>query len=207
MALEEEAKAIRDRGQSQANKIMSDAEQEIARLAPGAEQQAEEIRRRARDQAAALLFRASQQVEQRQNALRQVTQKQRFGEQRTVPEGARRLIGEPREATDVGQQLRDRITTVQGQRLRNRAKQADKDKRAVATEVNEKQGQGIGIETEPEYQKLIADLEKRLGVGEARLTDPFAEMTEPEAGERCKNCIKCLSLFSEKLVGNQLRRV
>jgi hypothetical protein len=180
-ALEEEARAIRDRGQSQANKIMSDAEQEIARLAPGAEQQAEEIRRRARDQAAALLFRASQQVEQRQSALRQVTQRQRFGEQRTVPEGTRRLIGEPREATDVGQQLRDRITTVQGNRLRQRSKQADTDKKAVATEVDAKQSNGIGIDTEPKYQKLVKELEQRLGVGEARLTAPFAEMTEPRS--------------------------
>jgi hypothetical protein len=73
-ALEDEAQAIRSRGQSQADQIMSAAEAEIARLAPGAAQQAAQIRKNATDQAAALLFRAKQQVDQRQIALRKVKQ-------------------------------------------------------------------------------------------------------------------------------------
>lgn len=178
-ALENEARLIRERGQSEANRIMSTAEAEIARLAPGSAQQAAEIRRRATEQASALLFRANQQVEQRQQALREVTQRQRFGEQTTVPEGARRMIGEPQEATDVGQALRDRITTVQGDRLSRRSQQAKADKDAVAQEVAAKQGAGISVADEPKFKEAVSELERRLGVGEARTTDPFAEMTEP----------------------------
>jgi hypothetical protein len=182
-ALDDEVQAIRSRGQAQANQIMSTAEAEIARLGPDAAQQAAQIRKRATDQAAALLFRANQQVEQRQLALRRIKQEQRFGEQTTIGETTRRAIGEPREATDVGQALRDRITTVQGDRLTRRSKQADTDKKAVAAEVDAKQGAGIGVDADPKsgpiYQEMIADLQKRLGIGEARLEAPFAEMTEP----------------------------
>lgn len=178
-ALENEARLIRERGQAQANQIMSTAEAEIARLAPGSAQQAAEIRRRATEQASALLFRANQQVEQRQRALREVTQRQRFGEQTTVPEGTRRMIGQPQEATDVGQALRDRITTVQGDRLSRRSQQAKADKDAVAAEVSAKQGAGISVADEPKFKEVVGELERRLGVGQARTTDPFAEMTEP----------------------------
>ena len=182
-ALEDEAQAIRGRGQAQANQIMSTAEAEIARLGPDAAQQAAQIRKRATDQAAALLFRANQQVEKRQLALRRIKQEQRFGEQTTIGETTRRAIGEPREATDVGQTLRERITAVQGDRLKRRSQQAKADKDAVAAEVDAKQGAGIGVDADPKsgtiYQEMIADLEKRLGVGAARLEAPFAEMTEP----------------------------
>ena len=178
-ALDDEVQAIRSRGQAQANQIMSTAEAEIARLGPDAAQEAARIRKNATDQAAALLFRANQQVEQRQLALRRIKQEQRFGEQTTIGETTRRAIGEPREATDVGQALRERITTVQGDRLKRRADQAATDKKAVMDEVNAKQSAGIGVESEPKYGELIADLERRLGIGEARLEAPFAEMTEP----------------------------
>ena len=178
-ALDDEVQAIRSRGQAQANQIMSTAEAEIARLGPDAAQEAARIRKNATDQAAALLFRANQQVEQRQLALRRIKQEQRFGEQTTIGETTRRAIGEPREATDVGQTLRERITTVQGDRLKRRADQAATDKKAVMDEVNAKQSAGIGVESEPKYGELIADLERRLGIGEARLEAPFAEMTEP----------------------------
>ena len=182
-ALDDEVQAIRSRGQAQANQIMSTAEAEIARLGPDAAQEAARIRKNATDQAAALLFRANQQVEQRQLALRRIKQEQRFGEQTTIGETTRRAIGEPREATDVGQALRERITTVQGDRLKRRSEQADTDKKAVAAEVDAKQGAGVGVDADPEsgpiYQQMIADLEKRLGVGAARQEAPFAEMTEP----------------------------
>jgi cell division septum initiation protein DivIVA len=178
-ALEDEAQSIRGRGQAQANQIMSTAEAEIARLGPGAAQEAARIRKNATDQAAALLFRANQQVEQRQLALRRIKQEQRFGEQTTIGETTRRAVGEPREATDVGQTLRERITAVQGDRLKRRADQAATDKKAVMDEVNAKQSAGVGVQDEPKYGELIADLERRLGVGAARQEAPFAEMTEP----------------------------
>jgi hypothetical protein len=178
-ALENEARLIRERGQAEANQIMSTAEAEIARLAPGSAQQAAEIRRRATEQASALLFRANQQVEQRQRALREVTQRQRFGEQATVPEGTRRMIGEPREATDVGESLRQRITSVQGRRIAARSDQANADKKAVADEVNLKQSKGEKVANRNDYKALVNELEQRLGVGKARQTAPFAEMIEP----------------------------
>lgn len=182
-ALQDEAQAIRSRGQSQADQIMSAAEAEIARLTPGAAQQAAQIRKNATDQAAALLFRAKQQVDQRQIALRKVKQEQTFGEQTRVAEGTRRIIGEPKEATDVGEALRERITTIQKDKLTRRSKQADDDKKLVADEVNAKQSAGVGVSADeksgPIFQRTIEDLERRLGVGKSRLEAPFEEMTEP----------------------------
>jgi len=178
-ALEDEAQVIRTRGQQQADQIMSTAEAEIARLGPGAAQQAAQIRKQATDQAAAVLFRARQQVDQRQRALRDVTQRMRFGEQTTAGETARRAVGQPAEATDVGESLRQRITSVQGQRIKARSDQATADKKMVADEVNLKQGSGERIADRDDYKGLINELEQRLGVGTARETAPFAEMTEP----------------------------
>jgi len=178
-ALEDEAQVIRNRGQQQADQIMSTAEAEIARLGPGAAQQAAQIRKQATDQAAAVLFRARQQVDQRQRALRDVTQRMRFGEQTTAGETARRAVGQPAEATDVGESLRQRITSVQGQRIKARSDQATADKKMVADEVNLKQGSGERIADRDDYKGLINELEQRLGVGTARETAPFAEMTEP----------------------------
>jgi hypothetical protein len=178
-ALEDEAQVIRTRGQQQADQIMSTAEAEIARLGPGAAQQAADIRRRATDQAAAVLFRARQQVDQRQRALRDVTQRMRFGEQTTAGETARRAVGQPAEATDVGESLRQRITSVQGQRIKARSDQATADKKAVTDEVNLKQSSGEKIADRDDYKGLINELEQRLGIGEVGKAAPFAEMTEP----------------------------
>jgi hypothetical protein len=178
-ALENEARLIRERGQVQANQIISDAEARIAALGPQSMNQAAEIRRQASEQASALLARANRQVEQRKRALREVTQRQRFGEQTTAPETARRAIAEPQEATDIGQALRDKITQVQGTRVQARSAKAQADKDAVIQEVDAKQSAGIGVADEPKFQEAVAELQRRLGVGKARKEDPFAEMTEP----------------------------
>lgn len=188
-ALEEEAKVIRAAGQRRADQIMADAEAQIARLAPGAEAQANQIRENARSQAAQIISRADQIIQQRQGALREVAQRQRFGEQLRVPEGTRRLIGQPREATDVGQSLRDRITQVQRDRLTARTTQANADKDAVRAEVDAKQAQGEFVENLPEYKELLNEIKAKAGIG---LKEPLKAERDPGTVAALKNLYKSL---------------
>ena len=178
-ALEREAQSLRSNAQAEANRILSEAESQISRLAPEATQQANQIREAARQQANNILGQVDRQIAQRQRALREVSQRQQFGEQTRVPEGTRRLIGQPREATDVGTSLRDRIVSVQGTRLERRRAQADADNAAVAQEVSAKQGANNFVSNLPSYQTLLGDLQARAGIDRAGMQRPLETEVDP----------------------------
>ena len=191
-ALEAEANSIRQTGQQRANEIMSNAEAEIARLAPGAEQQADLIRQRARDEAAATLFAARQQIEKRAAQIRQAQSRGRavgMEAEATIPQ-ARQAIGQPAEASDIGQSLRDRIVQVQGDRLSARKKQIDADKDDVIKEVSEKQTAGNFVENMPEYKALLNELKIKAGIG---LTDPLKAERDPGTVAALSNLYKSLT--------------
>ena len=178
-ALEREAQSLRSNAQAEANRILSEAESEISRLAPDATQQANQIREAARQQANNILGQVDRQVAQRQRALREVSQRQQFGEQTRIPEGTRQLIGQPREATDVGTSLRDRVVSVQGNRLQRRRAQADADNAAVAQEVSAKQSANNFVSNLPSYQTLLGDLQARAGVGRGGMQRPLETEVDP----------------------------
>lgn len=176
-ALEREASALRAQGKSQADQIIASAEQEAARLAPTNAQQAQQIRANARMQANQILAGVEATVRNRRAALSRT--REVIGEAERVPAGTRALIGEPREATEVGTALRDRITQVQGQRLAARETQIRADKEAVLADVSAKQSAGRFVADEPQYKALLRDLEAKLGLGKGGAEQPLKAERDP----------------------------
>lgn len=177
--LEKEATDIRTAGQTRANEIMAAAEARIAALDPGNKAAAEALRRQARDEAAATLFAANQKVMQQTEALRKVKQQQRFGPQLRVGEGTRMLVGQPKEAGEVGDALRQKVVEQQGERLAARKAQVKADQDAVVTEVSTKQAKGDLIQNTKEYQDILVNLRKKLGIGEEGKAFPLESETDP----------------------------
>ncbi len=177
--LEKEAADIRSAGQTRANEIMAAAEARIAALDPGNKAAAEALRRQARDEAAATLFAANQKVMQQTEALRKVKQQQRFGPQLRVGEGTRMLVGQPKEAGEVGDALRQKVVQEQGERLAVRKAQVKADQDAVVTEVSTKQAKGDLIQNTGEYQDILSNLRKKLGIGQEGKAFPLESETDP----------------------------
>lgn len=176
-ALEQEAAALRSQGQAQANQIMQSAEQQAAALAPTNAQRAAEIRQAARTQASNILADVDRQIAFRRAAMSRARERGATAER--IPGGARQLIGEPREATEVGTALRDRITQIQGERLAARTAQVEADKAAVLADVNAKQAAGKFITQEPQYQSLLRELEAKIGIGKAGAEAPLKAERDP----------------------------
>lgn len=177
--LEQEATDIRTAGKNQADQIMANAEAQIAALQPGMQSQAAAIRQQARDQAAAALFAAQRKAEQQTAALRRIKQESQFGVQTGVGEGTRRLIGEPREATDVGAALREKIVQEQGTRLDARRAQFKADEQTLRADVDAKQARGELLQNTPEYRDILTKLRKKLGIGEEGKMAPLEMETDP----------------------------
>jgi hypothetical protein len=170
-ALEREAAFLRAQGKAQADQIVSAAEREAAMLAPTNAQQAAQIRQAARDRANNILGDIDRQIRFKRAALSRT--RGVISEAERIPTGARALIGEPREATEVGTALRDRITQVQGERLAAREAQIKADKQKVAQQVQAKESAGNFVENTPQYKAILRDLEERLGIGKAGAAAPL----------------------------------
>lgn len=175
--LEREAAALRAQAKSQADQIVAAAEAEAARLAPTNAQRAAEIRNAARAQASNIIADIDRQIIYKRQAMSRARGEAQRAER--IPGGTRELIGEPREATEVGTALRDRITQVQGERLAAREAQIRADKEAVRADVNAKQAAGKFVADLPEYQALLRDLQERLGLGRAGAELPLKAETDP----------------------------
>lgn len=175
--LEREASALRAQGKSQADQIIAQAEAEAARLAPTNAQQAAQIRQAARNQANNILADIDRQIAFRRAALSRT--RGVIAEAERIPEGARALIGEPREATEVGTTLRDRITQVQGERLAAREAQIKADKAAVLADVQAKQAAGKLVSDLPEYKELLNFLAVKSGIGKAGKEAPLSAERDP----------------------------
>lgn len=175
--LEREASALRAQGKSQADQIIAGAEAEAARLAPTNAQRAVEIRQAARNQANNILADVERNIAYRRAALNRV--RGVAAEAERVPGGTRALIGEPKEATDVGTALRDRITQVQGERLAKREAQIVADKEAVSAEVTAKQSAGDYVSNRPDYKQLLDFLKVKAGIGRRGVETPLQAERDP----------------------------
>ena len=176
-ALEREASALRAQGKSQADQIIASAEQRAAALAPTNAQQAAQIRQAARNEANNILGDIERQIQFKRAALSRT--RGVIAEAERIPGGTRALIGEPKEATEVGTALRDRITQVQGERIKAREAQIKADKKTVRADVDAKQAAGQFVADLPEYQALLRDLQQRIGLGRAGAEAPLRAETDP----------------------------
>lgn len=79
---------------------------------------------------------------------------------------------------DTGTSLREKIVSVQGERLANRQKQFDADNKIVLDEVSAKESAGDFIENLPEYKEIIDGLNKTLLQGKVGREQITAETTE-----------------------------
>ena len=175
--LETEASALRAQGKSRADQIIASAEAEAARLAPTNAQQAQAIRQNARNQANNILADVERNIAFKRAALSRT--RGVIAEAERIPTGARALIGEPREATDVGTALRDRITQVQGERLAAREAQVNADKAAVQADVAAKQAAGDLVSARPDYKDLLGFLKTKAGIGKEGMTTPLQTERDP----------------------------
>jgi hypothetical protein len=194
-ALEDEAGRIKQTGQQRANEIMGKAEAEIARLAPGAEVQAAQIRQRARDEAAATLFAARQQADQRAIEIRQIENRARQATQRfegRVPQ-AQQAIGQPAEMTDIGNALRQKILSVQGDAIAKRKKDYDDGKLAVAEEVAKKESRGDLVRNRADFKAILEEAKQRGGIGKAVLETPQMVAATPQLRSFYKQLFSMLS--------------
>jgi hypothetical protein len=175
--LEREASALRAQGKQQADQIIASAEAEAARLAPTNAQQAAQIRQAARDRANNILGDIERRVAFKRAALSRT--RGVISEAERIPGGTRALIGEPKEATDVGSALRDRITEVQKDRLAAREAQVTADKASVLADVQAKQAAGKLVSDLPEYKQLLDFLATKSGIGKAGKQAPLAAERDP----------------------------
>lgn len=175
--LEREAAALRAQGKQQADQIIASAEAEAARLAPTNAQQATQIRQAARDRANNILGDIERRVAFKRAALSRT--RGVIAEAERIPGGTRALIGEPKEATDVGSALRDRITEVQKDRLDAREAQVKADKASVLADVQAKQAAGKLVSDLPEYKQLLDFLATKSGIGKAGKQAPLAAERDP----------------------------
>jgi hypothetical protein len=198
-ALEKEAAALRAEGKSVADQIIANAESEATRLAPTNAQRAAEIRQAARNEANNILADIDRQIKFKRTALSRT--RGVIAEAERVPGGTRALIGEPREATDVGTTLRDRITQVQGDRLAKREAQIAADKEAVNTEVTAKQSAGDYVSNRQDYQDLLNFLKVKAGIGAQGAKQSLQSERDPGTVNALKQVYNALESTTTQEVG------
>jgi hypothetical protein len=189
-ALEKEAAALRAEGKSVADQIIANAESEATRLAPTNSQRAAEIRQAARNEANNILADIDRQIKFKRAALSRT--RGVIAEAERVPGDTRALIGRPKEATDVGTTLRDRITQVQGDRLAKRETQIVADKQAVSNEVTTKQSAGEYVSDRPEYKQLLDFLKVKAGLGRQGIESPLQAERDPGTVNALKQVYEAL---------------
>lgn len=93
-------------------------------------------------------------------------------------ESARQIGDINRTNADTGTALRDKIVSVQGDRIASRQKQFKADEKVVLDEVAAREGAGDFIENLPEYRSILDRLDKRLLQGKIGREQVTAETTE-----------------------------
>ena len=88
-------------------------------------------------------------------------------------------IGQPREATDVGIALRDRIKGVQGERLAQREAQFAADKQARDAAVAARESTGESMADLPGYKNILEELKGKLLIGKKAQEQTLRPVSEP----------------------------
>lgn len=93
-------------------------------------------------------------------------------------QAARAQIGQEREASDVGNSLRQKIMSLFGQMTEARSAEYAKQKAIRDAAVAEKESAGQLVKDLPEYQSLLDDLRSKLLIGKEALQQKTAPVTE-----------------------------
>jgi len=100
---------------------------------------------------------------------------------------ARAQIGQEREASDVGNTLRQKIMSLFGQMTEARSAEYNAQKAIRDAAVAEKESAGKYVRELPEYQELLSDLRTKLLLGKEGKAQPMALVTEQGVENAYKN--------------------
>jgi hypothetical protein len=91
---------------------------------------------------------------------------------------ARATIGQEREASEIGNDLRTKINESFGSLTEARSKQYDAQKKIRDDIVRQKESSGQLVKSMPEYKKLVDDLKNKLLIGKVAQEQTTAPVTE-----------------------------
>jgi hypothetical protein len=138
--------------------------------------QAESSAAAKRQQAEEALKSAESQAEKMRLAGKKTTD---IGAQTTKEaQAARTQIGQEREASDIGNTLREKINSIFGDMARQRSSAYQQQKALRDAAVAEKESAGQLVKDVPEYKSLLEDLRSKLLIGKEAQKQPTAPDTE-----------------------------
>lgn len=129
-------------------------------------------------------------------------EKMRLAEKKTADIGAaateearaaRSKIGQEREASDIGRNLRDKIMSVFGAQTEARSAQYQAQKKIRDDIVNQKESAGQLVKDLPEYQQLIDSLKGKLLIGAEAQKAKTAPVTEKGVLQAYQNIYDAVS--------------
>jgi hypothetical protein len=128
-----------------------------------------------------------QQAEEALRAAESQAEKMRLAGKKTTDIGAqttkeaqaaRSQIGQEREASDIGNTLREKINSIYGDMAKQRSAAYQKQKALRDEAVRQKESAGQLVKDEPEYKALLDDLRTKLLIGKEAQKQTTAPVTE-----------------------------
>jgi hypothetical protein len=108
-------------------------------------------------------------------------------------QAARAQIGQEREASDVGNTLRQKIMSLFGKMTEARSAQYEAQKAIRDAAVAEKETAGKFVKELPEYQSLLTELKAKLLIGKEAREQATAKVTEPGVKSAYRNIYDAVS--------------
>jgi hypothetical protein len=108
-------------------------------------------------------------------------------------QAARAQIGQEREASDVGNTLRQKIMSLFGEMTEARSAEYAKQKAIRDAAVAEKESAGTFVKELPEYQALLDELRSKLLIGKEALSQKTAPVTEKGVLQAYQNIYDAVS--------------
>jgi hypothetical protein len=108
-------------------------------------------------------------------------------------QAARAQIGQEREASDVGNTLRQKIMSLFGEMTEARSVEYAKQKAIRDAAVAEKESAGTFVKELPEYQALLDELRSKLLIGKEALSQKTAPVTEKGVLQAYQNIYDAVS--------------
>lgn len=108
-------------------------------------------------------------------------------------QAARSQIGQEREASDIGNTLRQKINSLFGKMTEARSAEYSKQKAIRDAAVKEKEDAGQLVKDLPEYQSLLEGLRSKLLIGKEAQKQPTAQVTEKGVLQAYQNIYDAVS--------------
>ena len=114
--------------------------------------------------------------------------------------GIKRLVGEPKDQTDIGTSLRNKIVKENKAEIEKRDAEYKKNEEIRDAVVSQKEGSGQFVTELPEYKAMLQELRNKLLIGQTAQKQPTAQATESGVVGAYKTLYDALSM-QRKQVG------